>query len=363
MFFSNNTMAFDKRQTNIAKGIAVLFMLYHHLFFDTPEKYKLFTSLWIFHSVPIECIIARFCKVCVAIFVFLSGYGLFKSWQKNCEFIVRERNYKQVFICHIQFVRNHLLKLMLTYWFIFIIFVPMGLFFGRKFWAVYDGNVIYGIIDVLGLADMFNTSTMNGAWWFMSAIIVLYILFPLFIRIMNFSSELMLSIAFALVFLPKLSTCPVIGKYFVWILPFVVGMYMAKYNGMERLHKHNSTMVKGLCFTAVLIVVCAWIRHFFGQTCDFDFIFALSIILFSYLVLSRIPILNIVLESFGKHSAAIFMFHTFVFRFYFQDFIYWFKYAPFIIIVLSFVCWLIAVGLERLKKVIGYAKLLKKLTG
>ncbi len=40
MFFSNNTMAFDKRQTNIAKGIAVLFMLYHHLFFDTPEKYK-----------------------------------------------------------------------------------------------------------------------------------------------------------------------------------------------------------------------------------------------------------------------------------------------------------------------------------
>lgn len=30
-------MDFDKRQTNIAKGVAVLLLLWHHLFYDDPD--------------------------------------------------------------------------------------------------------------------------------------------------------------------------------------------------------------------------------------------------------------------------------------------------------------------------------------
>lgn len=196
----------------------------------------------------------------------------------------------------------------------------------------------------------------------MSAIILLYILFPLFVRIMNFSSELMLSIAFALVFLPKLSSCPFIGKYFVWILPFAVGMYLAKYNGIEKIQKHNNTMIKGLCFTGIMIIASAWVRACFGHTCKFDFIFALSIILFSTFVLSRIPIVNTILEQLGKHSGAIFMFHTFIFAYYFKDFIYWFKFAPVILTALTVNCYGISVGIECLKKLIKYDKMVKKIT-
>ena len=76
-------MAFDKRQTNIAKGLAVLLLLWHHLFFQEPELYNKFTSLLIVRTVPIECFLSRFCKVCVAMFLFLSGFGLYKSWCKN----------------------------------------------------------------------------------------------------------------------------------------------------------------------------------------------------------------------------------------------------------------------------------------
>lgn len=359
---SLNDMTFDKRQTNIAKGVAVLLLLWHHLFYDTPEKYQLFSSMWIPHNVPVECFIARFCKVCVAIFVLLSGYGLYKSWQKNCEIIIRGGNYRQGLICHLKFVKNHLLKLMFNYWFIFLIFVPMGIFLGRKFWTFYGINPLNAFIDFFGLASMFNTPTMNATWWFMSAIIMLYILFPIFVRIMSFSSELMLSIAAALVFLPKLSLCPLIGKHFVWILPFVLGMYLAKYNGMEKLYEHNNNMGKGLCFTGIMIIVCAWVRYYYGQTCDFDSLFALSIILFSYFVLSKIPFVNIVLEHLGKHSGAIFMFHTFIKTYYFNDFIYWFKYSPFIFVVMTAVCYVIAAGLEHFKKLVRYDKLAIKVT-
>lgn len=248
---------------------------------------------------------------------------------------------------------------MFNYWFIFIIFVPIGIFLGRKFWDVYGINPLNAFIDFFGLASMFNTPTMNATWWFMSAIIMLYILFPIFVRIMSFSSELMLSIAAALVFLPKLSSCPFIGKFFVWILPFAVGMYLAKYDGMEKLHKHNNTMGKGLCFTGVMIIVCTWVRNYYGQTCDFDSLFALSIILFSYFVLSKIPFVNIVLEHLGKHSGSIFMMHTFIYLYYFKEIIYWFRFSPIILIVMTAVCYCISVGLEYVKRITRYNRLVE----
>ena len=69
-------LVFDKRQTNIAKGVAVLLLLWHHLFYNKPEYYERFTSIFVYQGVPIECRIATFCKVCVAIFLVLSGFGL-----------------------------------------------------------------------------------------------------------------------------------------------------------------------------------------------------------------------------------------------------------------------------------------------
>lgn len=53
-------MTFDKRQTNIAKGVAVLMLLWHHLFFNTEENYKKFISIIPGTNVPIECYIYDF---------------------------------------------------------------------------------------------------------------------------------------------------------------------------------------------------------------------------------------------------------------------------------------------------------------
>ena len=48
-------MAFDKRQTNIAKGLAVLLLLWHHLFFQDALVLLLhleqFHLLRIFHNI------------------------------------------------------------------------------------------------------------------------------------------------------------------------------------------------------------------------------------------------------------------------------------------------------------------------
>ena len=110
-------------------------------------------------------------------------------------------------------------------------------------------------------------------------------------------------------------------------------------------------------------MVLAFHRWFFaGNSTVYDALFGLTIILFAYLLLSRITFVNIVLEHLGKQSGAIFMFHTFIFNRYCKDIIYWFKYAIPIFLVLTVVCYLLAVGIQYLKKWIRYDKLVKKLT-
>lgn len=203
---------------------------------------------------------------------------------------------------------------------------------------------------------MFGTPTMNDTWWFMSVIILLYILFPLFIKIIDFSAEFLVCISILPIIFPYISSCPIVGKYFNWFLPFIIGMYMAKFNGIETLRKHNATMPRQICFTLVLMCICVWLR-FSLNTANFDSVFALSIILLSFFIISKIPTLNIVLEHLGKYSGAIFMFHTFIKTYYFKEFIYLFKYPPIIFIVLTLICYVIANGLELLKKLICYNKL------
>lgn len=63
------------------------------------------------------------------------------------------------------------------------------------------------------------------------------------------------------------------------------------------------------------------------------------------------------LEFIGKHSMNIFLFHTFIYHYYFKDLIF-FSHNPIIIYVtLLIVCLTISVVLETIKNNIGFYKL------
>lgn len=57
-------------ETNAIKGIAIIAMLVHHLFYEYPEYGESTYQL------------ALIGKVCVAMFLFLSGYGLSVQYSK-----------------------------------------------------------------------------------------------------------------------------------------------------------------------------------------------------------------------------------------------------------------------------------------
>ena len=373
-----NRMRFDIRQTNIAKGVALLMLLWHHLFYSSAEYYQRFTTMHLYKGIPIESTLSNYCKVCVAVFLLLSGYGLYMSWQSYEKKVIASKG-KFTIGHQLLFVKNHLLKLMFNYWFIYILFVPLSVFFGTPFWEIYKGNFLYGLVDFLGLANLFKTPSMNGTWWFMSVIILFYLLFPLMMFIVKRSPGTLLSIAVFLTFSPVIYNIllrmnwfsrltwiirfhTVFSRYYVWLIPFVIGMVFARYALFEKIQAHNTKLSTAVVMTGSFLIACVAVRLYLKHKFYFDGVFAIAVILLSYLVLSRIPVLSTVLEHLGIQSGAIFMFHTFIFSRYFREFIYSFKYAILIFLVLAIICYLLSVGMQYVKKWIRYDKPVKWLT-
>ena len=345
-------MKFDIRQTNIAKGIAILLLLWHHVFFDDESRYSMFTSVLWFRDVPIECRAAVFCKVCVAIFMFLSGYGIYKSYEKSCN----DANFKS----NVSFIKNRLIKTLSSYWFVFIIFVPLGLVFGRSFIDIYGTNPLHYIADFFGVSYLLYgfDNTMNLTWWYMSVIIVYCIIYPILHKLIKYSGEILLAISTFILFFPR-----DYRELTIWLLSFTLGMYSSNKNLFERLDKVFNTNIKKFAFTSIMLLTIIMVRYLiFRNRYTVDAIFAFFIILFSYFFISKVPVINTILEELGKKSGLIFMFHTFIYSYYFKGFIYSFKYSLLIYLVLLVICYIVAWLLDWLMKVSGYKKLINKLT-
>ncbi len=157
--------ALTKTDTAVVKGIAIIAMLMHHVFETLTEHSWLIAQL------------QGIGKVCVALFVLLSGYGLCVGYQRININGGGVNAYSQNIVL---LLMRRLLKFYMNYWVIFLLFVPLGIFIcGRPLSAAYPDNLnVYRslIIDFLGLGG-FNS--YNITWWFNKLILILYILSPI----------------------------------------------------------------------------------------------------------------------------------------------------------------------------------------
>lgn len=347
--------SFDIRQTNICKGVAVLILVFHHMFRYSPVE---FVPLIRFNGLSLVYRIADLGHVCVAIFLILSGYGMFKSYSS-----FERKNGGKLGVRHdLVFIKNHLLKLMFSFWFIYILFLPIGMLMGRSFIEIYQGNPLYMLLDFLGIAYYFKTPMYNQTWWFMAIIILYYILFPSMMRLLKKAPELLLCIG---IFLNFAAFIPDIGEARTHLLPFILGMYLARLDILNRMAQRMRGVWTALLGSVLLIGAGALFRHYFNNSIALDAMFGLGIVLFTAFVLSRIPGLRKVLEELGKVSSAIFMFHSFIYVYFHpcRDIIYWFKYVVPIFVVMMAVCFGIAKLLELIKRLIRFDRLVDLCTG
>ena len=203
--------------TNALKGIALILLLCHHLFYMQDGSYN---DILVFGKYPLVQEFGLACKVCVAIFVFLSGYGL-------------AMKYSHTLLNIREFYATRFTKLMMGYWFVWLLFIPVGiLFFDRTPEVVYHNHIVWKFLaDFLGLAYNFGFYGFNPTWWFMSCILVLYLLFPLLFKLCRRYWLFLLVISVGITWIPLYVFNPI--KFYLFT--FLIGIICVQKGLFDRL--------------------------------------------------------------------------------------------------------------------------------
>lgn len=314
---------FSKQVTMVMKGGAVLFMLIHHLFSCFPdfvEKYKVSTSVI---SLNTLMAFSTFGKICVAVFVFLSAYGMSVSFN-HCKKEEQEacvlRRYK---------------KLASSFFFVYLLSI-LTCFLREDRLSVYAGEgtkkgIFYGILDALGVSHLFGTPTYNETWWYMSVAILLIFLMPVLVKLYE---NLGISVVVLGAFLTNLGIAPT--TFTVYLFPAILGVFMAKSSCIEKIG--NMCRKKRIVFcgiNAILILMLCYIRIFWGFDTWVDGPIAALSAAEGFVLIDLFGMRFSILAFLGKYSMNIFLIHTLILEYYFTDFIYSFHNWILITIVLT----------------------------
>jgi len=345
----NNNYEFNKTHTQLAKGIAIILMMTHHLF-KFPDKIKdvsyisimPFWNQSIFSEKSFEFFLGDFAKICIAMYLFLSGYGLYMAYSKKGTFTFGDSVEKVI-------------KFFIAYWKIFIIFIPIGLIWFSES-AAFHFNIIEFMANFFALSSSYNV-----AWWFARLYIELLLLFPLVIwllkrgfifsivltlslYIISFKMDSVFMIVPQLSFLKKTFFYPDMVNILFWQIVFCVGCLTAKYNVFVSINKFISRKnldTKVFYISMILVIMLIRIGSTFvfesigqGNATYIDFILAPLFILSCTNLINRNRSKNIVL-ALGKNSTNMWLTHTFFCYYYFQELVFLPKISILILIWLA----------------------------
>jgi len=320
----------------LIKGVAICFMLWHHLFYEHPEYGKI-----VQYS-------AFFGKVCIAMFLFVSAYGLTIQFSKINVFRLEASVGKET----LKFIAKRLLKLYVNYWVIFLIFLPLGiLFFNKSLQISYgiQGNHVYHLI--LDFFGMQGSESYNSTWWFYQLIIMLYLLFPLlYIAVKKWNIAIL--VLFFVILGSHYLKIPIIHD---WLFPFALGISCALNSDRitSFINRINKMILIGCISILFLFIVYIRLVNWRTGGSGVDGLFTLVWIMILVLTVRDVKIVTPVLKYLGKHSMNIFMVHTFIFYYFYPDFIYSFRYPVLIFIILISCSLGISILIEYCKKIMG----------
>lgn len=151
----------SKNKSLSLKFIASIFIVLTHIFPKVGQVDTLkYIPLFYWNGYPIEQYIGSLSGICVGMFTFLSGYGLYISYNKNIK-------YKEIF--------KKISKLYINYWIIILIFFPIGLYMG-----IYKFEIKEFILNLLALRTSYNHPA-----WFLRLYVILILIYPMLIKIVD----------------------------------------------------------------------------------------------------------------------------------------------------------------------------------
>lgn len=359
-------MKFTKEHTMQMKGIAIIILLFHHCFLNAqrwatvPYEKLATTKGWGYYPISFAPFsshtiqyLASFSKICVAMFVFMTGYGMWVSYESQKKKTTMSN-----------YIKKRMVTLMTGFLIIFVVTEILAIPTGR-FIEVYGHDfhsVVYMIIDALGLAKLLGTPLFCLTWWYMSLAIVLIMIFPFVHSIME---KYQWVVVVASIIVPRACGFGQSTDLFRYLLAYTLGMYFAQHDLLARIkEKFMEQNVAGKLLSLIVsliglavIIKCrqnAWIGW---KYLDFwDGFAAMYMIVISYIYILNGKWIVKGLGFLGKHSMNIFLIHSFYRDVFFHEFTYSFYYAWLDYIVLMAISLVTSIVLEWFKKLIRYEK-------
>lgn len=344
---------FTKKDTDFCKGIAIILMLFHHLFNDY-EEYAGFTVSYAPFQGAYLTHLAMAARVCVAIFVFLSGYGITATYRKKFGERIPDKKELQ------SFVSQRYLKLMMGYWFVFILTLlcqPLGRTVTEAYGGELKAGAIYFLIDFMGLSNLFSTPTLNPTWWYMSLAMAIIVFMPFVLQLMQrFGAVLvMITSVTGLFVLQRMNPLT------VYIFPMMLGAvcyecaFFEKINALWSEKKYGRFMKFFLEMALLLLTFKYKTDYNYGGI--LDGLMALEIALLVHGFFVHIPGITRIMQYLGKHSANMFLTHNQIYSFYFLGFFYSLKHWAVITVALILVSLFTSIVIEEIKRILRQVSL------
>lgn len=312
----------SKTDTNVIKGIAVCLLLFHHLFYsqDTFTNYEI-TGMF-FSNLSIHTL-GLFCKTCLCLFVFVSGYGLTITYKKKeTKMDVKKDVSKRIF------------HLFLQYWFVFAIaniislILPSIITNGVDTVTIYFSEgvvkgIIYILLDALCLSRLLGTPIFNVTWWWMPVAIVIFLLVPI---IYNWSKKYGFVLYICSIYIIKLtgidtqSTC-------VYLLPtLVLGCWCAETDFFNKFIKKFNFLFLLNLLAFLFLYILYRARTEVPASIFWDGLFPIPVSIIVILFIRKLRGFRYILMKLGEISLYMFLTHTFIKTYWFAEYIYQFKY-------------------------------------
>jgi len=315
-------MDFSKKETNIVKGVAICLMFANHLYAFPDRLLHGNSYIPLFPYFNAEFYLGSVGNVCISIFVFLSGYGMFLGHRVSQKTSIR-------------YSLDKVKDFYLVYWVYFLIFVPIGLVFFGDLKSSNSNEIQYSMEGWTFLENFLGWSARyNYEWWFVRMFIsLLLLLCPLYLTLANRNIVLLALVSIGLFSTSLITHIGYSGElsFAFWQISFAIGIICARFKLFSSRFIRYLDNSQGL-WSFLGIAVFFVVRLRFGPKCDFIFIFPLI-----YFLIRAILALH--LSDFfgylGRYSFPLWLIHSFFCYYYFQGLIYSPKWSPFIFILLT----------------------------
>lgn len=311
--------------SQMIKGVAILWMLFHHLF-AFPDRIP--KEL---HYSQLVTTIASFGRVCVPMFLFISGYGLAKASHKSLRYFWKR-------------IKGFYFR----YWLVFILFIP--LFFVR-------GNLTFQPLEFL-LNVTAIKPTYNGEWWFIPlylfVLLITPIVYKLDVRITLILTYLLTCFYFFATRFEQFSFLLVFISDLWPIAAYGMGILVAAYendllcsldNIALWIQKTKLSYVVSLSFLLLVL--------FIGGDPAILTIFATPFLLVYLKYLPLQSFVKRILYSFGENSMFMWLTHSFYCYVLIPGIIYYPKEPILVFIMLLLISYLTALVLNKIYKLLS----------